>query len=157
MKPRPAGASCDLRILYVEDDLDTLQVVGDYIRKRWSPESQGIRSLEAAMRLLREDGYRADLVIHDCSPLYREGDEIDSEAAGDALYALCVEEGLPVVVVSGQLREEKEQKLPYRSTPPIAWLSKPLTWESSQDGEEGRWVEIDEAVASYVRWAEERS
>lgn len=146
-----------LKILYVEDDPDTLEVIGDYIRRKWSPESRGIRSLEAAMRLFREEGFRPDLVIHDCSPLYRDADEMDSEPAGDALYALCVEERLPVVVVSGSVQEEKERQLPYRDDPPIAWMSKPLTWESPSDGEKGRWVEIDAAVASFLDSPERKS
>lgn len=150
-------ATLALKILYVEDDSDTLEIIGDYIRKKWSPESQAIRSLEAAMRLFREEGFRPDLVIHDCSPLYRETDEMDSESAGDALYALCIEEQLPVVVVSGSVREEKERKLPYRDYPPIAWMSKPLTWESPSDGSEGRWLEIDEAVARFLGLGERSS
>jgi|GEM_PF-5289174 len=138
------------KILYVEDDPDTLEVISDYIRAKWSPESQGIRSYEAARRLLRRSGFRPDLVIHDCSPLFTESDEIDSEAAGDALYSLCVEQGLPVVVVSGSVREEKLKEEPYRENPPIDWLDKPLTWRSSTDGVEGGWQQIDQAVERFL-------
>lgn len=152
-----ADVTGELRILYVEDDPDTLEVISEYIRRKWSSSSEAVRSLERATRLVREEGFRPDLVIHDCSPLYRDSDEMDSYPAGDALYVLCLEEQFPVVVVSGSIQAEMEEKLPYRGNPPIAWQSKPLTWQSSADGGEGRWVEIDEVVASYLSWVERRS
>ncbi len=138
------------KILYVEDDPDTLEVISDYIRANWSPESRGVRSYEAARKLFRRGDFRPDLVIHDCSPLFMELDEMDSEAAGDALYALCVEEELPVVVVSGSIQEEKQKKLPYRENPPIGWFDKPLTWRSPAEGEQGRWLQIDLAVQEFL-------
>jgi len=107
--------------------------------------------MATAMRLIEEEDYRPDLVIHDCNPLRYDEDELDSKQAGDDLYAFFVDEELPVVVFSGKAKDEAVHVEPYRSDPPLAWFEKPLVRESLPDGT-SRLVQIDEAVEHYLEW-----
>jgi two-component SAPR family response regulator len=141
--------NAEVNILLVDDDADTVEVLLEYIRKRFGRESQGVRSRERAVYLIDKEDYRPDLVIHDCKPLNYESDVIDSEKAGNELYAFFIDEDLSVAVLSGASWDEMSYKEPYRSDPPLIWLEKPLKRETLPDGT-SRWVQIDEAVEAYL-------
>ena len=150
-KPALQSPRDGVNVLIVDDDWDTVSILLDYIRSRFGSESRGVRSLARAIHLIGEEGYRPDLVIHDCSPLRYDTDEVDSESAGNELYAFFVDEELPIVVLSGKSEDEMINREPYRSDLPLAWLEKPLKRESLPDGT-SRWVQIDEAVGAYLSW-----
>jgi hypothetical protein len=128
--------------MYVEDDPQTLEDWLEFMREQdWSGDCRGVRSLEAARELVEDGKYRPSFVIHDCQPLECEDDEVDSEEAGDDLYAFFVEERIPVVVLSGANEATKLQAEPYRSNPPLKWIDKPV--EAAK---------ILEAVEAYREW-----
>ncbi|MFC1597007.1 hypothetical protein ACFL5Q_03580 [Planctomycetota bacterium] len=130
-----------IKILYVEDDPQVLSDWLEFMREHWGSDCRGVRSLERAKDLIDDEGYRPDVAIHDCNPLECEDDESDSAAAGSELYRLFVREHIPVVVLSGSNEAIKLQEEPYRSSPPLIWLSKEVTAEK-----------IHRAVEAYQQW-----
>lgn len=141
----------DLKFLCVEDNPDILESLLDDVRHRFNPESRGARSFKAAQDLLDEEEFLPDLVIHDCKPLRYDQDELDSEEAGNELYAFFIDKKLPVAVLSGNNAEEMLDKEPYRSDPPLTWLDKPLRSKPLPDGGTCC-AQIDEAVEAYLKW-----
>lgn len=140
----------DLVILCVEDNLDTLKTMTEYVKEHYSPECRGVRSMDEAMDLV-EYGFSPALVLHDCNPLHHPDDDRDSITAGDQLYRFLVENELPVAVLTGQSPEEMMRREPYRSDPPLCWLEKPLTRDDRYK-EEIRWKQLDAAVEAYWQW-----
>ena len=57
-----------LIILYVEDYPRILKQYLEFIKSEWSPDSEGVRSREAARELL-ESEFKPDVVLHDCQIL----------------------------------------------------------------------------------------
>ena len=125
----------DVIILYIEDELFG-RTIFNYIRERYGPSSEWIRSDESLDRLLAE-GFIPSLVIHDCQILELDDDEIASEKAAKAAYAKCVKRRFPIVVLSG--KDEMAHHSPYTDHPPLDWLTKPVDKEK-----------IDLAVERYL-------
>ena len=140
--PPPDPAQPAPVVLYVEDD-PSLEPWTDYLRAHYGRGSEGVRSYIAARRKLSQGNFRPDFVIHDCRPLHDDHDQVESQEAGNLLYAFLVDEGLPVVVISASTEEVMMQQEPYRSNPPLGWLSKPTDERI-----------IHEAVELYRRWKE---
>jgi hypothetical protein len=114
-----------LIILYVEDKPEILRQYLEFIKAEWSPQSEGVRSREAARELL-EFEFKPDVVLHDCQILAFESDDSPSEIAGSELYQLYDLLGLidRVVVLSGS--GEFLSKEPYLSRPPLGLVGKPV-------------------------------
>lgn len=112
-----------LRILYLEDKPEVSEEWLPFIRRTWGEECCGARSREMAIRLI-EDGFVPDLVIFDRSILFFEGDEIDSERAGDQLYFFLCKRKIPTAVFTGH--NDLEFVEPYASHPPLGYFAKPF-------------------------------
>src|SRR5262245_10550810 len=74
-----------VKILYMEDIKDILEVWLDFIRKNWGAECEGARSREKALKLINEDGFKPDLVIFDRGILLYDNEQVDDKKAGDRL------------------------------------------------------------------------
>lgn len=112
----------NIRILYVEDLEPVLKRWLRFIRETWGNESHGVRSKEAAIKHL-DDGFRPDLVIHDCRILLYDQDDVATEEAGNELYYEFVSRGLDVVILSGD--DDPTRKEPYLADPPLGIVFKP--------------------------------
>lgn len=125
----------EIVILYIEDIEAALEPLLKYIRATWSPQSKGVRSKKGALDLLKVKQYDPHLVIHDCQPLDRDDDGVDSRKAGDELYSYLVRAGYRVVVMSG-LDQTTMNEEPYRSHPPLAFIEKPPSQTKIQEAVE---------------------
>lgn len=115
----------DVIVLYVEDKDDIRPTWLEFIRGRYSSESKAVASYRAARKLIEGGAFRPHVAIHDASILNADGDESDSERAGNLLYRVFVRAGIPVSVLSG---EDVRGREPYRSNPlQGVYLSKPVS------------------------------
>lgn len=119
----------EIRILLIDDDLDILTPNLELIRRNWSEDSRGARSAERVYQMIDEEEFVPTLVLHDCNPLEWEKDPEESETAGDDLYRYFMRKKIPVIVLSANPETRTLQREPYRSPPPIAWISKPFDLE----------------------------
>lgn len=118
-------SDADIVILYVEDQADIGALTFRTIAGTYSPASEWVRSQDA-VAVLFETGFAPDLVIHDCSPLFKETDQFDHVAAGDQMYREFVARKLPVVVLSGMNNRAILSNPPYSADPPLGWVDKPV-------------------------------
>ena len=130
-------------VLYVEDQ-KVMEMWEAYIKETCSPNSKGVRSVEAATDLL-ESGFKPDFVIHDCEVFNEEDDKLASYEAGDLLYSFFLRYKIPVVVLTGD--EDRIYQEPYSSSDNLLGVvSKPVDKES-----------IDKAIAIGVEKVTPRS
>jgi hypothetical protein len=111
-----------LKILYLEDIPQVLDVWLKFLRDNWGEQCIGVRSREKAIQLI-DDGFKPDLVIFDRGILYHEDDEVDNPGAGDSLYYYLWKRKICVAVFSGSDLEYQE---PYASQPPLGFFKKPV-------------------------------
>lgn len=122
-KKKARSQAQGLKILYIEDEIDTFEPLFSYIQKTFGEESVGVRSVEAARRALSE-GRKPDFAMHDCRLPYQD-DGISSIRAGDELYVKLCGLGIPVFVISGDDTAVEEE--PYLSKPPVlGFMPKPV-------------------------------
>jgi len=112
--------SSDLRILYLEDYSEMLEIWLKFIRDKWGEQSRGARSREKAMEIIEEweaQGAQPDFVILDRSILEFEADEFENKEAGNALYQHLKMLEIPVAVFSSGCDELRNEE-PFFSDPP---------------------------------------
>ena len=124
----------DIVILYVDDSEQQLERWLAYIRDNWSHESKGVRSVEAAMELIKTEDFKPDFAILDIEILRRENDALPTQTAGADLYHRLIRFNIPVVIITGV--EGLAYREPYRSNPPLAILTIPIGAESFQKASE---------------------
>lgn len=112
-----------IRILYLEDIVETYEKWLVFIRETWGADCCGSRSRERAIQLI-EEGFLPELVIFDRGILYFEDDERENDEAGDSLYYYLLKRGIPIVIFSGY--GELQYLEPYASSPPLGFFSKPV-------------------------------
>lgn len=120
-------------ILYIEDEEVLLKSTLKHLKKVYSSDCIGVRSLQEAQSLLKRSKIIPHLALLDCQPLRREKDDRHSESAGDELYALLVQKNIPVIVLSGLAEEVVLSKSAYQSHRPLKCLSKPLVNQELDD------------------------
>ncbi len=140
---KPPATDKEILILYIEDREDLLRDTLAHIQSRYSPECVGVKSREEAVRLLKRGELEPHLALLDCKPFNLENDERDSLSAGDQLYALFVRKGIPVILLTGQEKDQILTRKAYQSHRPLAFLSKPVAER-----------ELDLAIEKYRQLAE---
>jgi CheY-like chemotaxis protein len=132
-----------MRILYVEDYEIQRETYLAHIRRRWGGQSLGVGTKWDAIRLIEDEEFVPELVIHDCQIPGSAGDAADY-THGNELYRFFRKLKIPVIVLTNSVADMQVLE-PYRSEPPIDFFSKtPLNEEV-----------IDAVVERYRRWKEE--